>query len=105
MFQHLANNSTVAAADNDNLPGVRMGMQHDMGEHFMVEQFVTLGDLDHAVKDQHLAEVRVLDHHDLLKRALAMVQNIAHIVHILNRCIGVFLEKLDHCPSFSQNAL
>src|SRR5690606_1891030 len=55
VLQYFAQNAAVTAADNEYALRVRVGEQRHMHHHFVVNKFVALGGLHHAIEQHHAA--------------------------------------------------
>ena len=56
VLQHPAQHAAVASADDQHPVGIAMCEQRHMGQHFLVDELIPLGDLHHTV-EQHNAAV------------------------------------------------
>lgn len=56
MFGHFACDAAIAAADDQDALGARVGAERYEGDQFLVAELIAFGALDDAVKDERLAE-------------------------------------------------
>ena len=75
---HFAQHAAVTAADDQHAPGGAVGEDRHVGEHFVVDEFVGFGGLDHAVQRHHPAHARVLENHQVLMFGAHFVQQFFH---------------------------
>src|SRR3546814_15280743 len=80
MFQHLAQDAAVAAADHEDAPGVPGGEQRNVRHHLMGGELVALGGLGDAVERHDPAEGRVRVDHEILEVGAAPVQDLTDLV-------------------------
>src|SRR5690606_311477 len=66
VLQHFAQNAAVTAADNEYALRVRVGEQRYVHHHFVVNKFVALGGLHHAIEQHHAAHKRRVDNLQVL---------------------------------------
>ena len=70
----LAQHSAVAAADHQHPARIFVGEERQVGHHLVVGEFVEVGQLNDAVKQQQTAEFRRLTEFDLLKLRLTAAE-------------------------------
>ena len=56
MLQDLAERAAVAAADDADMFCIPVRQDRHMGQHFVIDEFVSLGGLDDTVQTEHPAE-------------------------------------------------
>mmetsp|Transcript_8144 Transcript_8144/g.15028 ORF Transcript_8144/g.15028 Transcript_8144/m.15028 type:complete len:295 (+) Transcript_8144:176-1060(+) len=78
MFGNLPQNASVATSNDENLFGVRMGKQRDVGNHFLVGMLVAGRHLDDSVQHEDRSVILRLKDQDILKVALKMIQHLFH---------------------------
>src|SRR5690606_1151652 len=66
VLQYFAQNAAVTAADNEDTLRVRVRKQRHMHHHFVVNKFVALGGLHHAIEQHHAAHKRRVDNLQVL---------------------------------------
>ena len=76
MLHDLAQDTTIAATDNQNPLGVGVGVHGEVGNHLLVGEFIALGALDDVVQDEDSAVVGRLEDEDILVLALLVVQDL-----------------------------
>lgn len=76
MLDNLAQDTTIATADDEDLLGVGVRVHSQVGNHLLVRELVPLGALDDIVEDEHVAVVGGLEDQDVLVLALLMVQHL-----------------------------
>jgi len=76
VLDDLAEDTAVAAADDQDLLRVRVGVQGQVGDHLLVCELIPLGALDDVVEDEHGSVVGGLEDEDVLVLALLVVQDI-----------------------------
>ena len=74
VLEHLLGDAAVAAADDQNVARIAMGEQRHMRHHLLVDEFVAFGYLGRAVEHQHLAEIGLLEQHQMLMLGLHFVK-------------------------------
>ena len=55
-----------------------MRQQRHVGQHFVIDELVTLGGLHHAVERHHAPQDRVLEDHQILMIGLLAVQHLLY---------------------------
>ena len=65
VLDNLAEDASVTTSDHEDLLGVGVGVQGEMGDHLLVRELVTLSALDDVVKDQDVSVVGALEDQDL----------------------------------------
>lgn len=78
MTQHLAQRGALAAARNENAFGCRMREHGSVHQRLVVDPLVGRRALHFAVEHERAAKRLALNHFDLLKLALAVVQVLVH---------------------------
>jgi len=76
MLDNFTENTTVTAANDQDLLGVGVGVHGQVGDHLLVGKLVPLSALDDIVQDQDGAVVGRLKDQDVLVLALLVVQNL-----------------------------
>ena len=69
MAQDLARGAAVASADHQNPFRSPVGEKGDVGDHLVIHEFVSLGDHDDAVVQEHSPQTRSLEDLDVLEEA------------------------------------
>ena len=73
VLDDLAQDTAVAAADDQDVLGVGVREHAEVGDHLLVGELVALGALDDVVEDEHHAVVgRLEDEHILVERLLVV---------------------------------
>ena len=67
MLQHAAQHATVAGADDQYAPGVAVRQERHVREHFLIDEFVALGDLNTAVEHHDAAVRKAVEDDDVLE--------------------------------------
>ena len=78
VLQHFAQDAAIAGADDEHVLGIGVAGQRDVHHRLVVHLLVLLGDLGHAVEQQHAAEFVGLDDLHRLPLGLALVQALLH---------------------------
>jgi hypothetical protein len=76
VLDDLAQNTTIATADDEDLLGVGVRVHSQVGDHLLVRELVPLSALDDIVEDEHVAVVGRLEDQDVLVLALLMMQHL-----------------------------
>src|SRR3569833_2023873 len=76
VLDDLAEDAAVAAADDQDLLGVGVRVQGEVGDHLLVGELVPLGALDDLIQHQDGAVVGGLEQQDILVLALLVVQHL-----------------------------
>ena len=76
VLDNLAQDTAVAAADDEDLLGVGVRVHGQVGDHLLVRKLVALGALDDVVQDQDGAVVGGLEDQDILVLALLVVEDL-----------------------------
>src|SRR6056297_454962 len=74
VFQNLARHAPITAADDTDAPGRPMCQDRHMGEHFMIDEIVALGRLDHVIQRQDAPKGSVLENPQALMIRFAVVK-------------------------------
>ncbi len=53
MLQHAAQHASIAGTDDQDARCLSMDQKRNMGEHLLINELVTLSDLDHAVQNEN----------------------------------------------------
>jgi hypothetical protein len=75
MLDHLAEDTAVTTADDEDVLGVGVGVHGEVGDHLLVGELVALGALDDVVEDEDSAVVGGLEDKDVLVFGLLMVED------------------------------
>lgn len=70
MGQNPAQDTPITGANDEDVHGGTVGEERHVSDHFLVHEFIALGDLDHAVEHHDAAVGRALEKDDLLEGAL-----------------------------------
>ena len=76
VLERLFGDAAIAAADDEHLARAAVREQRHVRHHFLVDEFVSLGDLGGAVEHQHLAEEWLLEQHEMLVRRARFVEHL-----------------------------
>lgn len=76
MLDDLAQDTSITAADDENLLWVGVGVHGEMGNHLLVGELVALGALNDVVEDEDGAVVGGLEDQDILVLALLVVEDL-----------------------------
>ena len=76
VLDHLAEDATVAATNDQDLLGVGVRVHGQVGDHLLVRELIALSALDDIVQDQDVAVVGGLEDQDILIQALLVVQHL-----------------------------
>lgn len=79
VLDNLTEDTAVAAANNQDLLGVGVGVHGEVGDHLLVGELVALGALDSVVQDEDGAVVAALEDEDILVLGLLVVQNLVDL--------------------------
>lgn len=79
VLDNLTEDTAVAAADNQDLLGVGVGVHSEVGDHLLVGELIALGALDGVVQDQNGAVVAGLEDEDVLVLGLLVVQDLVDL--------------------------
>ena len=66
VLEHFPQHATVATPDNQHTLGVTVGKQGDVGQHFMINELVTLGRLDGAIQSHRATKFLVFEDNQML---------------------------------------
>ncbi|MNQ61810.1 hypothetical protein D3C85_761320 [compost metagenome] len=75
---HFTQHAAIAATNDQHALGGAVGQDRHVGEHFVVDEFVGFGGLDHAVQRHHPAHARVFENHQVLVLGTHFVQQLVH---------------------------
>ena len=73
-----AQHAAVAAADDQHFLRRAVRQQRHVGQHFVIDELVTLGGLHHAVERHYAPQHRVLEDHRILMIGLLAVQHLLY---------------------------
>jgi hypothetical protein len=76
VLDNLTENTSVTAANDQDLLGVGVGVHGQVGDHLLVRELVSLGALDDIVQNQDVAVVLRLEDQDILVLALLVVKDL-----------------------------
>src|SRR5215213_5126370 len=79
MLQCFLGDAAVAATDDQYIPRLAVREDGHVRHHLVIDEFVTRGDLRCAIEHQHLAEMLMLEQHQVLVIGVLLVQ------HLLDR--------------------
>lgn len=79
VLDDLAEHTTVAATDDQDLLGVGVGEHAEVGDHLLVGELVALGALDDVVEDEDHAVVGGLEDEDVLVEGLLVVDDLVDL--------------------------
>lgn len=79
VLDDLTEDTTVAAANDQDLLGVRVRVHGEVGDHLLVGELIALGALDDVVQDQDGAVVAALEDEDILVLGLLVVQDLVNL--------------------------
>ena len=84
----LPHDTAVTGTDDEDVLRVPVDSHRYMGDHLIVDELVTLGQHDIAIKGQHTAELRCFEDVDALVVALLRVELTVHTDAVLHiRCM------------------
>ena len=66
MLEHFPQHAAVATTDNQYTLGVTVGKQGDVGQHFMINELVTLGRLDGAIQSHRTTKFLIFEDNQML---------------------------------------
>ena len=79
MPQHFAQDTAVAAADDQDLLRLAVGEQRHVGHHLVIDELIPRGELDDAVQHHHPAEILILEDYQLLVFGLAIEEDFVRL--------------------------
>ena len=77
MLQYFAQNAAVTAADNQHAFRIRVGEQRHVHHHFVINKFVALGGLYHAIQQHDAAHKWRIDNLQMLMFGFDFEQHLA----------------------------
>lgn len=78
VLDNLSEDTTVTTADDENLLGVGVGVEGEVGDHLLVGELIALGGLDDVVEDEDVAKVGGLEDEDVLILALFVMEDLVN---------------------------
>jgi hypothetical protein len=79
VLDNLAQDTTVTTTDDENLLGVGVGVQSQVGDHLLVGELITLGALDDVVQNEDGTVVAGVEDQDVLVLGLLVVQDTVNL--------------------------
>jgi hypothetical protein len=79
VLDDLAQDTTVTTTDDENLLGVGVGVQGQVGDHLLVGELITLGALDDVVQNKDGTVVAGVEDEDVLVLGLLVVQDTVNL--------------------------
>jgi hypothetical protein len=76
VLQDFLGDAAVAAADDQHVLRLAVRQDRHVGHHLVIDELVARGDLRGAVEHQHLAEVLLLEQHEVLVLGLLLVKHL-----------------------------
>jgi len=76
VLDDLTQHTTVTAANDKDLLGLRVRVHGQVGNHLLVRELIALSALDDVVQNQDTAMIGRLEDQDILVLALLMVQDL-----------------------------
>ncbi len=75
VLEHFLGDAAIAAADDEDVLGIAVGEQWHVRHHFLVDEFVPLGDLGGAIEHEHFAEIGLLEQDQVLVVGLQFIEH------------------------------
>ncbi len=88
MFHHLPNGSPVSAANDENMLGMRMGEKRDVGDHFMIREFILFREHNRTLQDEGSSVVVGIHDFDLLEVTVAAKYPFLYLYRIADGVIN-----------------
>mmetsp|Transcript_36910 Transcript_36910/g.80794 ORF Transcript_36910/g.80794 Transcript_36910/m.80794 type:complete len:296 (+) Transcript_36910:2108-2995(+) len=79
VLRHFAKDAAVSAANNKYLLGIRMRVQRDVGNHFLVGEFIAFSDLNDTIEYKHSTMILALEDQHVLILGPMMIKDLINL--------------------------